>query len=714
MDQAEIKRLQGIAAASGAQRVASTPKSKPKSNAPGFTAFLSELSGAGGAMGGAALGASVGSVVPGVGTVIGGLLGGALGGFGGGTLGKLAENKGRDNEFRVSEALGEGAMSGIFGAGPIKLAKAATGAGNVLLKGGTKTAAREGAESALAKKLFTKTATEGAGEVTKKGLRGRVAGKLEDVGGRMLNSQTNLTRAEIRKLDVNAPKLFTEMQKKYGISNLDEMAKIAPKVTGETGIYSEAVRNALGNSKGIDTSDLKLLFEQSLTSKAPLVTGATKKNLQEQLNNNIQKMYSAQPLNPKANPLDAFDVAKNYRAQAQQLKTGATVSSTDKQIASVYDDMANALEKRLYSAEGVAESLPLLKGEIATKFKQEAAKVGTKTREGKALLKMANEAENIKTVANLRSIQKPWVLASKVEEGTARAAGNAAARLGGGGGIVARVTNPVLDAVTPTVGANLTRAGNVIAGNPASGASQLPAGLGMLGRVGAASNINSALNPSAVEPEQPVDETLDPTTGLPLGTGMDMMDGTQEMLSQPEQIKQGLQAAAMQALANGDTKGLDSIVKTAGLLESLGMFGGEEAKTKELTSAQQTRAAAAQNALNDIPMIEEAITSGKLGGLKNLPGSGTQWGRRLLGTEDLDAALFNIADNILRARSGAAAPEAEVQRFKNTFLPRESDSENAKRLKLERAIRELQGYVNPQGAASGGIEDSLLGLQEQL
>jgi hypothetical protein len=135
----------------------------------------------------------------------------------------------------------------------------------------------------------------------------------------------------------------------------------------------------------------------------------------------------------------------------------------------------------------------------------------------------------------------------------------------------------------------------------------------------------------------------------------------------------------------------------------------------DMTAAQQTRAAAAQNALQDIPLLQDAISSGKLGGVKALPGSGTAIGRRLLGTEDLDAALFNIADNILRARSGAAAPEAEVKRFKDTFLPGPLDSEEAKKLKLERAVRELQGYVNPGGAAGGSnltLQDALMQLQQ--
>jgi hypothetical protein len=167
----------------------------------------------------------------------------------------------------------------------------------------------------------------------------------------------------------------------------------------------------------------------------------------------------------------------------------------------------------------------------------------------------------------------------------------------------------------------------------------------------------------------------------------------------PNITQKALQAAALQALAKGDTQGIAAIKSVMDII-------GSGSKDKELTSSQATRAAAAKNALNDIPLIEDAIQSGKLGGAKVIPGSGTQIGRRLLGTENLDAALFNIADNILRARSGAAAPEAEVKRFVETFLPSATDSAVAKKNKLERAVRELQGYVNPYS----GTEDTLDGL----
>ena len=79
------------------------------------TSLISEVGGTGGALGGAALGASLGSVVPGIGTLIGGIGGGILGGFFGGTGGRAIENKVRDDEFRLSQAAGEGVLSGAFG-----------------------------------------------------------------------------------------------------------------------------------------------------------------------------------------------------------------------------------------------------------------------------------------------------------------------------------------------------------------------------------------------------------------------------------------------------------------------------------------------------------------------------------------------------------------------------------------------------------------------
>jgi hypothetical protein len=114
----------------------SSPQTQQKGGRGGTaTSLISEAGGIAGAAKGAAIGAGLGSVVPGAGTVIGGIAGGIAGGFGGGFLGRALENKVRDDEFRISQALGEGVSSGVAGGvgGAFRGAKAAK-----LLKDGAK------------------------------------------------------------------------------------------------------------------------------------------------------------------------------------------------------------------------------------------------------------------------------------------------------------------------------------------------------------------------------------------------------------------------------------------------------------------------------------------------------------------------------------------------------------------------------------------------
>lgn len=105
-------------AAAQRHQFAAPPQPKKKSRGGFLSSIISELGGAGGAVGGAAAGASLGSVVPGIGTLIGGLVGAGVGGFTGGTGGRLIENKVRDNEYRLGDALKEGAFTGALSAVP--------------------------------------------------------------------------------------------------------------------------------------------------------------------------------------------------------------------------------------------------------------------------------------------------------------------------------------------------------------------------------------------------------------------------------------------------------------------------------------------------------------------------------------------------------------------------------------------------------------------
>lgn len=107
------------------QNKANQPQQPVKQSGKG--GFLSSLISEGGGIGGAAGGAALGTaILPGVGTLIGAGLGGFAGAFGG----RLAENKIRDDEYKVGSALTEGTLTGALSAlGPaFQMAKGAKGA----------------------------------------------------------------------------------------------------------------------------------------------------------------------------------------------------------------------------------------------------------------------------------------------------------------------------------------------------------------------------------------------------------------------------------------------------------------------------------------------------------------------------------------------------------------------------------------------------------
>lgn len=107
------------------QNKANQPQQAVKQSGKG--GFLSSLISEGGGIGGAAGGAALGTaILPGVGTLIGAGLGGFAGAFGG----RLAENKIRDDEYKVGSALTEGTLTGALSAlGPaFQMAKGAKGA----------------------------------------------------------------------------------------------------------------------------------------------------------------------------------------------------------------------------------------------------------------------------------------------------------------------------------------------------------------------------------------------------------------------------------------------------------------------------------------------------------------------------------------------------------------------------------------------------------
>lgn len=528
-----------------------------------------------------------------------------------------------------------------------------------------------------------------------KGVLKKAGTKLEQAGSDLLGTQANLTRAEGRKIGALPSEVIGSIQKRTGVSDINTARRVADNITGQNGAYSELVRNAIGNSPGVDIGDLRKVADDVLASDAPLITGAQRKNILEQVKNSVVSTYggSKGSLSTIANPLEALSTSQNFRTIANDIKRGASVSAADKQLAKVYDKLAKEIEDRLYKTPGIEEGLKLAAPDRARDLRNLAAKTTDKA-EAKAYNRLADELENPNlTVKDLRSLQKDFVNLTKIGDATATAQAGAAAQLGdtmqGLGRVIQRPTNLLaipLNAQTARVGGILSNAGRKLQG---TGAPQQSAGTpGVTSQaVGAGVRIPGArgIGDAVQAPEEvPVDET----TNEPYDTSAIYQGELPSAQTQSPFSSENIQKLILADLASTGGKNVNTLMS---LYEAF----GQQASKPTLNATQTSRAAAAANALQDIPMIEEAISSGKIGIAKGILG-GNPIGAAALGTQDIDAALFNIADNILRARTGAAAPEAEIRRFMTSFLPGPFDTSEAKKAKLERAVRELEGYINPQ------------------
>lgn len=300
------------------------------------------------------------------------------------------------------------------------------------------------------------------------GVLGKVGAKAEKAGEDLMGSQANMTRAEARKVGALPGDVMANIQKRTGVSNLDTATRIGDNVTGQNGAYSELVRNAVGNSKGVDITDLRTLADDLMTDKAPLITGAERKNILEQMKNSAVSATggSKGSLTTTAAPLDALDKAREFRGMAADIRKGATVSAKDKQLAQVYDDIGKEIEGRLYASEGVEEGLKLAAPDRANDLRNLATKTTDKA-EKNAYLKLADELDNPDLdVKTARALQRDFVDAGKIQDYTARARSGAAESLGGKStGLGKAVQNPLnllampLDAATPKVGGILANLG---------------------------------------------------------------------------------------------------------------------------------------------------------------------------------------------------------------------------------------------------------------
>jgi hypothetical protein len=404
------------------------------------------------------LGGIGGSILaPGVGT--------AAGGAAGGLLGTKLRNMLTGQQDNAGDYLSEAGFGALGGVG--KGLKAVTGAGKALVGGG---------RDALS---ILKNGTQAPNLVN------RIGQGLEKTGGNLMASQADVTRKAGREILGGQPmsEIFNNINRRTGLTNMDDMLRVAQNYTGDNGVMSELTRNAIGNSKGVDIGDLRKVTNDLLTNHGSLIGDNTRKNIVNQVKESVGKAYggSEGSLNPLASPLDAFDIAKNFEKQANFLKTKATLSPEAAQAATVYDKLGRTITDRLLPTNDVREGLSLAKPQASQVFSQLAANAESPAQK-KAYGKLGKELLGIDRTKDVRSAQADFVKLNQLARKSAEAEMGAGAKLGGQlQGMGKLVQNPLniaaipLDAASPSMGGKLSGLGRRL---QSTGGTPTPLGTG--------------------------------------------------------------------------------------------------------------------------------------------------------------------------------------------------------------------------------------------
>lgn len=262
------------------------------------------------------------------------------------------------------------------------------------------------------------TALGGVGGVIGKGL-GFVGGKLvskiapslgrgaEELGQGLIESQYNVPRNVATRINFPASiKTLTD----YGITNLEDVPKIAEQVTGANGIFSKATRVAVGKANPVDlfaTGDRPGIIEitKNFAGDPSIPLGQDNK-LVAFIRKGIKSMMGGEKgqLGDKANPSDVFGFIQKLEKQAADVGGGKArnlLTDSENALKRAYQGIADELKDRLYMVAG-ADTQAV--GAFSPQQMQELAKISPQ---------LAQEAAGVRTVADIRSLAAPFVQANK-------------------------------------------------------------------------------------------------------------------------------------------------------------------------------------------------------------------------------------------------------------------------------------------------------------
>lgn len=573
----------------------------------------------------------------------------------------------------------------------------------------------------------------GESELGNRTKRGMIADKLERLGNSLEGGQTNITRAAAKDLGIESTgKVVENVRKKTGISNLETQAKLAKELTGgENSLLDNIQRNALSASETgepyvVDTDPLLRQINNIVGKHADTNTFGSEAKRNEFINNLKKDISNGSS--------DMISTSNRMKANAADLRGRGVTSPKpeDSAKARIYTEIANKLDDLSYSAipQGNVDAMfDTAISEMRGRAVQ-ARNNGNKD-VAKAYETMATNLESQpRTIRAYRTFKKDFVDASKIAELTLRAENGAAAQMGRSFGtgvkrFASTLAQRPVNAALAKVGAGVNELADRIAGDSVT--------------------VTPKATPTPVATETPTD--YNPATQIYNTIGRREGLTNAEQARTANYLTDAVQANnALMGNAYGDNS-LESLVvpttsnsvynnvngNLATATTNNGNNGSYFQKTGDywtdiigdaLTSAINDRDVTAfaqlyemyQDQLANLQKNASSTSGQKLNTTQQRANAAlTSWQRLSQMTPDLGYNLSNIpiiggiatlggndyegeakslAQQIGYMVSGANIKQEEAENIGKAYVPQPWDSENTRKLKLQRAYEIIQQYQN--------------------
>jgi len=651
-----------------ALQMAQAKPAKQKSSGNFLTSLLPTAGGILGGIGGSFFG-------PGVGTAVGGAAGAGAGKF----LQNILEGKSDAGEGVLGEAalgtlggVGKG-LSAIKGAaGAVKAGQGLKSAGDIL-RYGTK----------VTPVLSTQAST---------GLLSRTGKGLENLSGKMLGSQSQITAAQARQAGINPVKALSSVNKRTGLTNLNDMAEVSRGLTGgKDSMLDMLTREAVGSTNGVKLPDLHKTAKDLLDNVGSVIPESQRKQLLNNIVNAESSMRggASGTLSTLANPQSALDIANTFRGTAKELTNSFTSTPAQKQLAKVYVSLAGNIEQNLYKSPGVSESIPTLvkAGADDLLFKAQDLKAIGNTAQAKAYEKVAVDLRNVKDIAGLRKFKKDFVDIGKIDTATAQAEGTrtlAGGSVAGKAGSILR--NPMnivaapLDVATPAIAGATARAGRALQGGmsvPQMSTGAKISGTQLTGRALTGTLPGQGAEPSITMPTQ--------SAMMETGTGTTDLTGTD--VNQPIYTKEAVASDIQKDLVSTGGANMDKYITLYNFLNP----EIKDTKQKQASVKEYSQANTALSGVDQLSkMISENPSLAYTSQLSNVPLVGGLLSGAT-GSSEYNATANNILNSIARLNTGANMPASEESMYRKTYLPQPGDNPET----VQQKMATLQQFFEP-------------------